>query len=325
MSRVGADPEVFISMQGVYAGQPYSGIIPAAIAFDILKESDFKVNATHKKYPAIKLSAGKLIVDGISLELNPVEGSVARLVSNTRELMQHVARMLENMRYNTSDSNFEMYIRPVSPLDLKMLDIWNDPMLSMFGCDPDATIYGERDINPSNIDAKTHPWRYFGGHVHIEWLVSNVKKYFADPENLYRAAFTCDCTLGPASILLDQVVSRESKRRRGVYGQPSAHRPQKWGLEYRYPTNSWLLSPERMKAFFSIAEQIPNIMDVISTELEDEEDLVRAVLVSGDVEGAEKLLNRAATIVANSKLSNTVANLIDISRYNVRGWRHEWH
>lgn len=324
MNKVGADPEVYVAMDGWMSGSHYKGILPAATVFSLAEDVGFEINDYHNANPAYSTYEGKLIVDGISLELNPRAGSPTDLVNNTKSLLRDASNMLMYLNEGLDD-RFELFIRPISSLQLEMLDVWGDPRLAMFGCDPDAIIYGEREVDPSTINAVTHPWRYFGGHAHIEWReFGDPRVFFADPDNLYRAIYTCDCTLGPASVILDQVVSKESEKRRKVYGQPSAHRPQDWGLEYRYPTNSWLLSPERMKMFFSIAQQIPEIVDVINDEFADDEVDVRATLIAGDVAGSQKLLEKVKSVVSDYDLSACIDNLIDVSRYSVRNWRREW-
>jgi hypothetical protein len=96
----------------------------------------------------------------------------------------------------------------------------------VFGCEPDFnawTLKANKSPSPKNKHMRTA-----GGHVHIETKL--------DKTLTVRA---CDLFLGVPSVLMD-----EGEDRKQMYGNAGAHRPKKYGVEYRTLSNFWIFDPK---------------------------------------------------------------------------------
>lgn len=210
MITFGADPEVFI------ISRKDGEMIPAGV---VLRHD-------------IETQHGYLHIDGAALEFQPNFGrNESDLCYNLRQVIHEAASIF-------SDSNYVLVAKP----DVKInLDKWVNgmrPELTIFGCDPDASIYGS-EFSPRNINAAKHGYRYGGGHLH-----------FGLPPNF---------NLGSIVGALDQTVGIVASavfgitRRTKVYGRPGIYRIQPHGLEYRTPSNQIIRDPDTFTTFLKIA------------------------------------------------------------------------
>ena len=275
MVTIGADPEVILFMNNRYTG--YNGMIPAGIILNKLKDIGSPLtNCDLKGYPAIKTDSGIIFADGASWELNPNAGTAKEVTANIGSLLRTTADATDSL----SDSviTISTKITPSVFFNLEMLALWNDPALAEFGCDRDESIW-PRESEPSEIDAATHSQRYFGGHIHIG-LGDNPATFYEDITNVRRMIALADGILGIASIVYDATTGLAATCRRRVYGQPGVYRLQPHGIEYRTPSNSWLLTKRRTDNMLTLAEHLPILFntDLPDQILSDERRLMRTLL-----------------------------------------------
>ena len=148
-----------------------------------------------------------------------------------------------------------------------------NPKAKVFGCDPDFNAWTEKR-NPSP-HADDPNLRSCGGHVHI-----------GTPLNRIQIIRWCDIIMGLNSVLEDKDVER-----RKLYGQAGAHRPKKYGVEYRTLSNYWLASEELMRTIFHRTVEVTRMVYAGYTlEEEDGRDIQRAINTS-DIKMANRLLN----------------------------------
>ncbi len=123
-------------------------------------------------------------------------------------------------------------------------------LATLFGCDPDKDYFNLR-ARAKVIDAKLHPWRYLGGHIHVSGLPE-----IAD--NPLPALASMIYTAGLASTAYTDVPKIE-KKRIFLYGRPGKFRIQKYkngeiGIEYRTPSTRWTANKDLAEKIFSWAE-----------------------------------------------------------------------
>ena len=131
---------------------------------------------------------------------------------------------------------------PAVRVDLKFLDKEGTPGdVSMFGCNPSINAYTLEQQIPA-IDARTHPWRYGGTHMHCGMnreKARRVAPWFLDEMNRILLVKMWDRYLGvPLTAALD---CPEQYLRRKWYGKAGEFRFQEYdqfnfGVEYRTPS-----------------------------------------------------------------------------------------
>lgn len=185
----------------------------------------------HRRFPTIhdkiQHSRGQLFRDGFSVELNP-EASFCReaLVYSVRQLLR------EAKTRGRASLRAPHYIR-LGPHTLRHAP----PDMFQAGCEPALSAYHEELVTPE-VDYATHPFRYFGGHMHLAYPKSSGAP-FHDPE-LGRALIQlCDRYLG---VPLTYIWGCPGMfQRRQIYGRAGEFRFQSYGrtdtvgIEYRTP------------------------------------------------------------------------------------------
>lgn len=346
-TTIGTDPEVICSLTDRRPGKPQNQMLPAAFLLtryrQVMGDNNPFVQFGEMVYPdgtfksiVVKSLSGTIFADGASLELNPYpHNAVSAVVGNMAGLMRCCSHILEASK--TQVTNVSMEITPAMDFDLKMLDIWNDPNIAIFGCDPDKSIW-PRKICPSNIDASKHPTRYFGGHVHVGLKTlldelgekpESIKLWLFDNMDVVRnLTLIFDATCGQIGLLFDDVVKEPASKRRMVYGQPGVYRPQDHGLEYRSLSNSWLLSIKRAEEMLTWAKRVPYLlMANVHVPLADESENIVNALLSGSVEYATKNLYKVAEIV-NGEFGYEfmdVEEILNVANRSVKTWQTEWN
>lgn len=120
-----------------------------------------------------------------------------------------------------------------------------------FGCDPDFNAWCKGNVNPKPC-AMNHKLRTAGGHIHVGSPLLKSKR------NKIKMIQLMDSILGIESVLLDN--SKESVRRKELYGKAGAFRPTPYGVEYRPLSNFWIKSPEYVKWAYLAVEQCLGIL-----------------------------------------------------------------
>lgn len=197
-----------------------------------------------------------LVVDGTALEINSVPVTCRKHMQMSMAVaMNSIDEILKTLNNNGYD--LRVTVEPTIKLSEEVLK--NLPtQAAVFGCDADLDIYGEATNNIP--DAKEHPYRYAGGHLHMSFGYAKgmpsgfIQAYTNEifntlesrlewfQEHRYELTTLYDRTVGLATTAINKSVG-ESLRRK-VYGQAGRIRVQPYGgIEYRTPSSSWLLDP----------------------------------------------------------------------------------
>ena len=300
-TTLGCDPETVWMMSGT----GYEGMLPAGMILDRLAKEDHPlITGSYKGYACIETQHGLIFADGASWELNPHAGNVPVLMDNLKGLLE---TSLQVKRELSRDGKYiDMRVVPSQNFHLEMLAIWNDDQLMQFGCDPDKSIW-PREVNPSNVDAATHPMRYFGGHIHLGYPVENPAEFYADMDNIQRMIVLADGLLGMAGIVMDLFSMNGGRSRRRVYGQPGVYRLQPHGIEYRTISNSWLMSRKFAEQMLTLASYLPELFKTDLPEyLLAEEENIRRTIIAGDYRKAGQLFYRIITRLDSKPLKEVL-------------------
>lgn len=216
----GCDPEIFITKNG----RPASA-------------HEFLPGTKDKPCPT---ETGAIQVDGIAAEfnVNPVglwgysryeSPSINEqfLVWNNRILQQ-----LDDIRsYLPTDHSLSL--RPVCELSPKFLESLPEYVKAL-GCDPDYNAYTLEENPRPNEDT---PFRTAAGHLHIGWGDDIPPMHPEHTQICATLVKMLDATVGIFMTYLDR-----DPRRRELYGKAGAFRPKPYGVEYRTPSNLWLMN-----------------------------------------------------------------------------------
>jgi hypothetical protein len=278
MRRVtlGSDPEVFVKK--AKTGE----IIPAD-----------KV-APSKRSPATLPCGTKFFYDGFGLEFNPAP------VETPEAFTQIVTKSLEELKAYLQEKDCEMDITPTVATPYATL-IQAVDEAQMFGCDPDQSVYSMGILKkPAITNARTHYFRYAGGHVHIGlpdmlpkvhdcgqpftfmssfegWKCKKCNK-LANTAKLQRVIVALD------GLAAKAIVEKESKinnawMRRQYYGMLGSFRFQPHGVEWRFPSNYWLASAGEIGWIAEQAVKAVAIAEKLDTIVQDAKE--RADLKAG--------------------------------------------
>lgn len=214
---IGADPEFFLRDKETGKFVSAHGMIEGT-----------------KKNPQ-KVKNGAVQVDGMALEFNI---DPARTED---EFTSNVYSVLEQLREMVPDK-YEFVFESVAHFDEEY--IRNQPEVArQLGCEPDFNAY-THTANPTP-DAAVN-FRTASGHIHVGWTNG---QDVADPEHIEACemlAEQLDSYVGLASVVLDPFSIRRS-----LYGKAGAYRPKPYGMEYRTPSNRWLIRGETIRDMFS--------------------------------------------------------------------------
>lgn len=129
------------------------------------------------------------------------------------------------------------------------------PKAVELGCSPDFNAY-TGTVNPPPDTSKISPnTRTAAGHLAIGW---RTKEDLVDPMD---PAHFDDCIqlVKMLDILFDMLEPNQYfdsldkiKYRKNLYGARGAFRPKPWGVEYRVPSNTWLLSHYTITQMFNM-------------------------------------------------------------------------
>lgn len=216
--------------------------------------------------------AGIIHEDGAAFEFSVAPST------NFRELWERIQRCAE-LTSERILANFPQDCEPtLSFLPAVAFDVerWKEEgedfrMATMFGCDPQRDAFDfEREDHV--VDASEHPFRYFGGHMHVSGSPAILK-------DVVRAVKLMAITAGCAGIAYSDVPALEN-RRLFKYGLPGTFRVQDYGSDnpfgkdYRYGIEYRTISC-RWAGNWELAETINRWMEIgirnlIETKLGDE-------------------------------------------------------
>lgn len=222
---IGADPELFVR-----------------------DKKTGRLVSAHNLMPGTKLKPhpvtyGALQVDGVAAEINITPAADAmHFVHNNQQVMSELSRTL--------GPAYELVIEPVGIFEGKYFETLPTATREL-GCNPDFNGWtGEMNDPPVTADGN-EVMRSAAGHVHIGGWAKDQdvrdKGHFVD---CCTVAKQMDYFLGIWTLLWDP-----DPRRRSLYGKAGAFRPKSYGMEYRTPSNMWLVSDELQAWVCNAAQQ----------------------------------------------------------------------
>ena len=212
MITVGCDPEVFLQ-------EPNTGkIIPSTGLVGGSKEDPRIVNC------------GAFQEDNIMAEINTEKAYTED------EFVHNVTTVLQQLRDCVSP--LELLIEPWVLLDA---DFIMDVGANRFGCSPDYNVYTGEE-NPTVDAAQAGLMRTASGNIHIGF--DECDDHPAYRSNVVKAL---DVYLGIPSVLFE----KDGKRRQ-LYGKAGSYRPTPYGVEYRVPSNFWLMDEKYMRWVYKV-------------------------------------------------------------------------
>lgn len=140
-----------------------------------------------------------------------------------------------------------------SVLSVDVSRLFDDPARAQFGCTPSLNAYD--DIPAMAQDGLTVPFRMAGGHIHLG-LAGRYGKLLLDEEAMRKVVKFLDRTAGLIGCGLFSDV--EDARRRLLYGRAGEYRRPSYGIEYRVPSNAWLLHPALAHFYVGIVRRAAN-------------------------------------------------------------------
>ena len=107
----------------------------------------------------------------------------------------------------------------------------------VLGCDPDYCAYSTDIFEPNPRPDGDSGLRSAAGHIHIGWG-SDIPTDHPEHMNVCRSIIRqLDWYVGLGMAAIDT-----DGERRKLYGKAGAYRPKSYGVEYRTPSNAWLIS-----------------------------------------------------------------------------------
>lgn len=270
-NRFGSDPEFFISDGSKNSDFPYI-VPPAALITDGgLPYTTKKTITSDGREKTIKIIHSErnfsILEDGAAFEVNIAATEYANsFYSYVMQAKQYLSVLAGKYGLSFSDTivgNFDT------------ANFWQDRDESFrdcvtFGCDPDSSFYrdipteGDHSLEPDipkQVDVSVYPYRFGGGHLHIE-IPHNLMGPDSVVDNYkYAIAFMCDAIIQTKNIILherDPEAIEHEKVRLQHYGNPGRFRIQPHGIEYRPLSNWWLRKSDTVSAIIRQASLVRN-------------------------------------------------------------------
>lgn len=259
--QIGCDPEIFLRRNGKAVSA--NGLIPGDKA---------------TPYP---VPGGAIQVDGTAVEFNtdPVP------INSFEVFNAKIVTVMGNLRKEVKKSgNYTFNISPVQDYDADYLSSLPDSAKEL-GCDPDYCAYTLEE-NPRPDGDRL--FRTGAGHIHIGWGADIPTDNRDHHEICANFVKMLDATVG----IFMTVIDREP-RRRELYGKAGAYRTKPYGVEYRFPSNVWLLSKQRRKVVHTICNEAVRFMKAgysVKQIAGRDPERVREILDTGDVVAAKAIL-----------------------------------
>lgn len=264
---IGTDPEFFATIEE--DGVP-KAISPALLGYlGCIRQ----IGGTEKHPEFIETNEYVWHGDGVAFEVRfkkPFENG-KKLAECLKDSLDHLQEFLSFTTYSGQKVN--LFRRPVVDINLGLYQ----PFLKIpeiyqgfiFGCDRDYDAI-DTSYECVTIDARTHPFRYAGGHAHFSIL--NDERFIEFPQV---AIQLLAIYFGNAFVHFTPFRDDDLKRVQ-TYGRPGRYRPQPYpnnffGIEYRSPSNSWAsLSNEVIDYMFDLGKQALTLFD-------DEEKIIKTI------------------------------------------------
>jgi hypothetical protein len=232
--RVGADPEVFVSSVG--------SIVPVCGKVGGTKENPvvvppIRITGRQDHY---KGCVGNFAYqeDNVMFEFNiPGCNSLDAFHRCLQGMVAHVETLLATKGLEPVwDSNAHKF----KPAELEKFE-----QAKQIGCMPDNNAYSSDqrfERKPFNAES-LGPWRFCGGHIHVQYNFNNVPPFIMAQ---FLDVVAC----------LPFLTWDKQKERRKFYGQPGIYRDKPYGIEYRTLSNFWLKKEFRNHNLYCMMENI---------------------------------------------------------------------
>lgn len=219
---LGTDPEMFLTLGGKAVSA--HGLFPGT------------------KHDPCRLEKGAVQVDGLALEFNidPAE-TEDEFVGNIRTVLAQVDELILAV-----DKDMKRVFTPFMEFEPKYFASIPDEA-KILGCDPDFSGSTGKQKSPPMVGDQ--PFRTAAGHIHIGWddflditdPIHNedcrfVSQYI-DRHLMWSSCPVYDC-------------SETNQKRLKYYGGESAYRPKPYGVEIRFPSNTWLKTEQGQRSSY---------------------------------------------------------------------------
>lgn len=273
---IGCDPEVFVKRRGTSD----SKII---CAHDLIKGT--------KKEP-FPIKDGAIQVDGMALEFNTEPLNFTRYTedyANGRMFSRRVFSVMTGLKENLG-KDYSIVMEPYHEFDPEYL-MAQPEVARELGCDPDMNAY---TMQPNTMPEGDVFFRTTAGHIHIGWGKDIPVDH---PDHLAVCAQTVkalDAYVGVLSTVLDPDV-----RRRQLYGKAGAFRPKPYGVEWRTPSNFWIVNDTRRRWMYYAVE---NVLNKLAQNFEDAPRHLFQQCINGaySEEEVQRIINEGDTSWARS-------------------------
>ena len=279
---IGCDPEIFLMKKD---GSPLS--------------AHGAVEGT-KKAPK-PVTGGAIQVDGMALEFNtePVILSDSGFSAFNENINSVLKELKAAVAASEGFKTARFKIAPVQDFGEETMANTPDEAKEL-GCDPDYCAYTAQP-NPRPDGEVT--FRTASGHIHVGWG-SDIP--IEHPDHIKICCDFIKCL--DAHVGLFMTIIESDPRRRELYGKAGAFRPKPYGVEYRTPSNEWLLSVANRRTIYTLVDLATKTMRNYGTNVRGQfvyfeggkvvkwateaafYEMVRSVIDSGDKEAAYKLL-----------------------------------
>jgi hypothetical protein len=225
---------------------------------------DFEPDEKHPVF--IRDSEIEIMEDGCAFEYT------LPAFANSNDLFSSIQRA--HSLLSTWLSNYDYELLTVPTLDYEVLKWVNEDdefkNCIVFGCDPDKDAIDESYVCQT-IDALQHPYRYFGGHLHVGSLDPDVVNFLQDHWKPYIHLLAC--LVGTTGVAYSPYPDLEVIRGK-VYGRPGRYRLPNWGIEYRTLSNAWTTDKtvlemiiERAKIAFELVQYPEKALSIMEKYL----------------------------------------------------------
>lgn len=240
-----------------------------------------------KHNPIPLKSGGNIQSDNVAVEF------ATKPARSTKEFIESIRNCFSDT-LEVLPKEHELVALPSAVFDDEEL---KDPKAQEFGCMPDYNAWKlEENSSPSHSNPN---FRSCGGHVHVGCLTEDGKpthseaQFLLEFEGKVKMVRGMDAFHGIISTILDN--SKEAIERRKLYGSAGAHRPTKYGVEYRAISNYWTKTPYASMLISSLTDDVVEL--IINDKLDDiirdigEED-IQSIINDGRVEDAKSVLDK---------------------------------
>ncbi len=184
---------------------------------------------------------GAIQVDGLAIELNIIPATTED------EFVTRLESVMDFLTKNYVEKN-AIKIIPTAEFVPYYMNLLESHVVEL-GCIPDLDAYTQKE-NPRPNKGRPDKEQFLrtaAGHIHAGWW-HDQEIALDDPNHradCFEVVKQLDYYIGLPSLLWDK-----DNKRRSLYGKAGACRIKSYGVEYRTPSNQWLLDKELQKFIF---------------------------------------------------------------------------